>query len=75
VEGEPGLYFMGLVFQYAVSSDVIPGMSRDAAYSRDTSPPGRPTAGLRRMCRSELQEPGGGLRSPDALPFRRSTGG
>ena len=32
VEGEPGLYFMGLVFQYAVSSDVLPGMSRDAAY-------------------------------------------
>jgi putative flavoprotein involved in K+ transport len=30
--GEPGLYFMGLVFQYAVSSDVIPGMSRDARY-------------------------------------------
>ena len=32
VEGEPGLYFMGLVLQYAVSSDVLPGMSRDAAY-------------------------------------------
>jgi putative flavoprotein involved in K+ transport len=32
VEREPGLYFMGLVFQYAVSSDVLPGMSRDARY-------------------------------------------
>jgi putative flavoprotein involved in K+ transport len=32
VESEPGLYFMGLVFQYAVSSDVLPGMSRDAHY-------------------------------------------
>ena len=32
VQGEPGLYFMGLVFQYAVSSDVLPGMSRDAEY-------------------------------------------
>ena len=32
VEDEPGLYFMGLVFQYAVSSDVLPGMSRDAEY-------------------------------------------
>jgi putative flavoprotein involved in K+ transport len=32
VEREPGLYFMGLVFQYALSSDVIPGMSRDARY-------------------------------------------
>ena len=30
--GEPGLYFMGLVFQYAVSSDVLPGMSRDAKF-------------------------------------------
>jgi putative flavoprotein involved in K+ transport len=32
VEGEPGLYFMGLTFQYALSSDVLPGMSRDAEY-------------------------------------------
>jgi len=32
VGSEPGLYFMGLVFQFAVSSDVLPGMSRDAAY-------------------------------------------
>jgi putative flavoprotein involved in K+ transport len=30
--GQPGLYFMGLVFQYAVSSDVLPGMSRDAEF-------------------------------------------
>jgi putative flavoprotein involved in K+ transport len=32
VDGEPGLYFMGLVFQFAGSSEVLPGMSRDAAY-------------------------------------------
>ena len=32
VEGEPGLYFMGLVFQFAATSDVLPGMSRDAEY-------------------------------------------
>ena len=30
--GQQGLYFMGLVFQYAVSSDVLPGMSRDAEF-------------------------------------------
>jgi putative flavoprotein involved in K+ transport len=30
VTGEPGLYFMGLVFQYAASSDVFPGVARDA---------------------------------------------
>jgi putative flavoprotein involved in K+ transport len=32
VRSEPGLYFMGLVFQYAVSSDVIAGVGRDAKY-------------------------------------------
>jgi putative flavoprotein involved in K+ transport len=32
VIGEPGLYFVGLVFQYAVSSDVLPGVGRDAEY-------------------------------------------
>jgi putative flavoprotein involved in K+ transport len=30
VEAEPGLYFMGLLFQYAVTSDVLPGVGRDA---------------------------------------------
>ena len=32
VESEPGLYFLGLVFQYAASSDVLPGRGRDARY-------------------------------------------
>lgn len=32
VAAAPGLYFMGLVFQYAASSDVLPGVGRDAAY-------------------------------------------
>jgi putative flavoprotein involved in K+ transport len=32
VRSEPGLYFMGLIFQYAGSSDVIPGVGRDAKY-------------------------------------------
>jgi putative flavoprotein involved in K+ transport len=32
VESEPGLYFLGLVFLYSLSSDVLPGRGRDAAY-------------------------------------------
>jgi putative flavoprotein involved in K+ transport len=28
----PGLYFAGLVFQFAVASDVLPGLGRDAGY-------------------------------------------
>ena len=32
VEEQPGLYFVGLVFQYSFSSDVLPGRGRDAAY-------------------------------------------
>jgi putative flavoprotein involved in K+ transport len=32
VVGEPGLYFVGLPFQYAASSDVLPGVGRDAEY-------------------------------------------
>ena len=32
VRGAPGLYFVGLVFQYAASSDVLPGVGRDAQY-------------------------------------------
>jgi putative flavoprotein involved in K+ transport len=32
VVGEPGLYFVGLRFQYAESSDVLPGVGRDAEY-------------------------------------------
>ena len=30
--GRPGLYFVGLWFQYAAASDVIPGVARDAEY-------------------------------------------
>ena len=32
VTDEPGLYFVGLPFQYAAASDVLPGVGRDAAY-------------------------------------------
>jgi len=32
VVGEPGLYFVGMPFQYAVTFDVIPGVGRDAEY-------------------------------------------
>jgi putative flavoprotein involved in K+ transport len=29
---EPGLYFVGLLFLYAATSDVLPGVGRDAEY-------------------------------------------
>jgi len=32
VIAEPGLYFLGLPFQYSAASDVLPGVGRDAAY-------------------------------------------
>ena len=46
VTSEPGLYFMGLPFQFAAASDVIPGVGRDARWivkqlarrSRTTAP-------------------------------------
>jgi putative flavoprotein involved in K+ transport len=30
VTAEPGLYFVGLIFQYSITSDVLPGVGRDA---------------------------------------------
>jgi putative flavoprotein involved in K+ transport len=48
VVGEPGLYFVGLPFQYAATSDVLPGVGRDAEYVAkhiaSRVPNGRPTA-------------------------------
>jgi putative flavoprotein involved in K+ transport len=32
VSSEPGLYFVGLVGQYSLSSETIPGASRDPGY-------------------------------------------
>ncbi|MGZ5353558.1 MAG: flavin-containing monooxygenase [Actinomycetota bacterium] len=32
VTGEPGLYFVGLPFQYSMGSEVLPGVPRDAEY-------------------------------------------
>ena len=32
VTSEPGLYFVGLIFQYSAASNVIPGVARDARY-------------------------------------------
>jgi putative flavoprotein involved in K+ transport len=62
VGSEPGLYFVGLVFQYALASSLVGGVGRDAKHiaehiaSRD--PNGRPTddvlAGARR---SEVPDP------------------
>ena len=35
VSSEPGLYFVGLPFQYSAASDVLPGVGRDARYVVD----------------------------------------
>jgi putative flavoprotein involved in K+ transport len=35
VESAPGLYFVGLVFQYSLASCVLPGIGRDHAYVAD----------------------------------------
>lgn len=35
VESQPGLYYVGLLFLYAVSSEVFHGVGRDAAYVAD----------------------------------------
>jgi putative flavoprotein involved in K+ transport len=32
VTSEPGLYFVGLFFQYSAASSVIPGVPRDAKF-------------------------------------------
>jgi putative flavoprotein involved in K+ transport len=32
VDSVPGLYFLGLIFQYSLSSDVLPNRGRDAGY-------------------------------------------
>jgi len=67
VVGEPGLYFVGMLFQYAVSSDVLPGVGRDAEYiamhiaSRPSK--GRPT----------VQAPVG-ARRPEASAHARNGG-
>jgi putative flavoprotein involved in K+ transport len=53
VESEPGLYFLGLIFLYSFSSDVLPSRGRDAEYvakhiasrhRRDVKKPGRALA-------------------------------
>jgi putative flavoprotein involved in K+ transport len=32
VSAEPGLYFVGLLFQYALTSSLVGGVGRDAEY-------------------------------------------
>jgi putative flavoprotein involved in K+ transport len=50
VESEPGLYFVGLPFQFAESSEVLPGVGRDARYVVKQIASGR-TAGRREASR------------------------
>jgi putative flavoprotein involved in K+ transport len=54
VETQPGLYFLGGLFQYALASSMIRGVGRDAAYVADhlstratrTPPLAVPTTGI-----------------------------
>jgi len=67
VDGEAGLYFVGFLFQYAATSDVLPGVGRDVEYIAkhiaSSEPNGRPTAHAL-----------AGARRPEALD-RARTGG
>ena len=45
VTKEPGLYFVGLIFQYSFSSDALPSRSRDAGYVAKHIASGRRVAG------------------------------
>jgi putative flavoprotein involved in K+ transport len=60
VASEPGLYFMGLVFQYALTSSLVGGAGRDAEHiagqlaSRE--PDGRPTHGALAEARRDVGE-------------------
>ena len=51
VANQPGLYFVGLFFLYAMSSGFLPGVGRDAGYIVEhitsRSPTGRPAAQVR----------------------------
>jgi putative flavoprotein involved in K+ transport len=55
VESEPGLYFLGLVFQYSFSSDALPGRSRDARY-------------IAKHITARQREGAGSERAPAAVP-------
>jgi putative flavoprotein involved in K+ transport len=46
VGSEPGLYFLGMPFQYAAASDVLPGVGRDAEYIADHIVSRQPSAAL-----------------------------
>ena len=54
VESEPGLYFLGLVFQYSLSSDALPSRGRDAEYIADHIA-ARNTGGARRAAPAAVE--------------------
>ncbi|WP_116201510.1 flavin-containing monooxygenase [Amycolatopsis circi] len=54
VRGQPGLYFLGLLFQYALSSSMIHGVGRDAEYiARHLAAGGQSARSTRRDTRAE----------------------
>jgi len=55
VEGQPGLYFLGLFFLYGFTSSLLGGVGRDAAHIADQIAARRREAPERRLHRSLLQ--------------------
>jgi hypothetical protein len=53
VASQPGLYFVGLFFLYAMSSDFSPASGGTPSTSPTTSPRANPTAMQRPVCRPE----------------------
>jgi putative flavoprotein involved in K+ transport len=60
VASEPGLYFMGLVFQYALTSSLVGGAGRDAEHIAgqlaSRGPDGRATHGALAGARRDVGE-------------------
>ena len=62
VRAAPGLYFMGLLFQYSEASDVLPGVGRDADYvarqiAREVPANGKMRAPWRTSTTSTIPQP------------------
>ena len=73
VRAAPGLYFMGLLFQYAEASDVLPGVGRDAEYlarriAREVPANGKMRAAWPTSTTSTTQAPQGGSSSAERAP-------
>jgi len=76
VRAAPGLYFMGLLFQYAEASDVLPGVGRDAKYvarhiAREVPANGKMRAPWRTSTTSTIRPAAAGISSAERAPASR----